>query len=76
MTTIWSETERHDQIRQQIRRERFTRLVAAYNAAMRWELYNSARLFENKLTLLGAWRDDEGSWRLDELLPSRSGRPF
>lgn len=65
-----------ENLAQLYRRDRFTRLVAAYQAAMRWELYNSARLFENKLAMMGAWRDDDGCWRLDELLPSRSGRPF
>lgn len=50
-----------------VRTERFTRLVAAYHAACRWELWNSRRLFENKLLMLGAWMDDEGQWRLDEL---------
>lgn len=48
-----------------VRQERFTRLVAAYHAALRYELYNSARLFENKLVLLGAWQDDDGCWRMN-----------
>lgn len=43
----------------------FQRLVDCYQAAMRWEMYNSARVFENKLVMMGAWRDDDGCWRID-----------
>lgn len=59
-----------------VRMERFTRLVAAYHAAMRWELYHSARLFENKLEIMGAWRDDDGCWRIDGIAAAGSGKPY
>jgi hypothetical protein len=46
--------------------ERFTRLVSAWHAATRHELWNSARLFENKLHLMGAWRDCGGLWHIGQ----------
>lgn len=59
-----------------VRMERFTRLVAAYNAAVRWELHNSAWLFWNKLLRLGAYIDNEGQWHIDELPAAGRGKPY
>lgn len=47
------------------RAKQFTRLLDCYQAAMRWEMYETARKFERSLTLMGAWRDDDGQWRID-----------
>lgn len=59
-----------------IRAERFTHLVAAYNAARRWELPNTIRLFENRLQLMGATMDEFGYWQLDGLPAAGRSQPY
>lgn len=55
----------HDAFYRIVQQERFERLCAAFEAACRWELYNSQTLFGNKLYAMGAWIDDRGDWRMD-----------
>lgn len=54
----------------------FVRLVAAYEAADRHEMYFTQMLIGWKLLAIGAWLDAYGKWTLDELPAAGSGRPY
>lgn len=57
-----------------VQQERFERLCDAFDAAGRWELYESQTLFGNRLLAMGAWIDDAGDWRQDTR-PNKPVRP-
>lgn len=46
-----------------MQQERFERLVAAFDAACRWELPRTAAALGNRLYALGAYIDDHGDWQ-------------
>lgn len=48
-----------------VKQERFDQLVAAFNAACRWELPRTTAALGNRLLAMGAWIDDAGDWRYD-----------
>lgn len=56
--------------------ERFTRLLAAYDAAARWELPRTQMMLYARLLSLGAYIDNNGDWRIDELPSVRTGEPY
>lgn len=56
--------------------ERFTRLLAAYDAAARWELPRTQMMLYSRLLSLGAYIDNNGSWRIDEPPAAGSSQPY
>lgn len=47
------------------RLRRFHRLVAALEAAERWQLHRTRQMYVQALEAIGYWRDDAGDWRED-----------